>query len=43
MAGVASTQSEAQRLWSGLLELVRDLIEYAYRSYLQKSATKNGH
>lgn len=25
--------------WSGLLELVRDLIEYAYRSYLQEGQT----
>ena len=25
--------------WSGLLELVRDLIEYAYRSYLQECRT----
>jgi len=25
--------------WSGLLELVRDLIEYAYRSYLQEGRT----
>lgn len=25
--------------WSGLLELVRDLIEYAYRSYLQEDRT----
>jgi hypothetical protein len=22
--------------WSGLLELVRDLIQYAYRTYLQE-------
>lgn len=25
--------------WSGLLELVRDLIEYAYRAYLQEART----
>jgi hypothetical protein len=28
--------------WSGLLELVRDLIEYAYRSYLQEGQTGCG-
>ncbi len=28
--------------WSGLLELVRDLIEYAYRSYLQEGRTGCG-
>lgn len=28
--------------WSGLLELVRDLIEYAYRSYLQESGCGAG-
>jgi len=28
--------------WSGLLELVRDLIEYAYRFYLQEGRTGFG-
>lgn len=28
--------------WSGLLELVRDLIEYAYRSYLREGRTGCG-
>ncbi|MCE5232261.1 MAG: hypothetical protein ABFC67_06480 [Mizugakiibacter sp.] len=29
--------------WSGLLELVRDLIEYAYRSYLLEAQTGGSH